>query len=169
MHGHTLRASYELLATGAVKYYVLRPLSLVVHHEGLHLLARKRDGAVRMFDVEGFRTIERVREATAPADRTVARYFKYAFGRYTDFPATNVELRLRGIAARQVRRRTFHTSQKSIHDDGDELTVRYRVGLCPEFMAWLLGMSPDVEVVRPRELRAELRRRHADGARLNGE
>src|SRR5205085_8212142 len=95
MYGRTLRARYELLLTGEVKSYVLRPLSLVVHHEGLHLLARKVGGAVRMFDVEGFRELNRDREASPQTAIPVSSHFKHAFGRYTDFPPASVTLRLR--------------------------------------------------------------------------
>ena len=51
-------------------------------------------------------------------------------------------------------------------DIEDRLAIRRTRSkpLLSEFKAWLLGMSPDVEVVRPRELRAELRRCHAEGA-----
>ncbi len=159
MHGNELRATYERVSDGEVNRYLLRPISLVVHHEGLHLLARKRDGTIRMFDVEGFETIERRRRATAPSGTDLVTRFRHAFGRYTDFPATAVHLRLTGIAARQVRRRSFHESQRIVREAPTEVEVQFLVGVCPEFEAWVVGMSPDVEVIAPPGLRAELRRR----------
>lgn len=167
MHGNPLRATYERLSDGEVNRYTLRPISLVVHHEGLHLLARKRDGKIRMFDVEGFRKIERIRRTAAPSGTDLGVRFRHAFGRYTDFPPTPVRLKLTGIAARQVRRRSFHDSQRIVRDTGDVIEVQFLVGICPEFTAWVLGMSPDVEVVAPSELRAEIRRRHEAGMKTN--
>ncbi|MDP2313814.1 MAG: WYL domain-containing protein [Pseudomonadota bacterium] len=166
MHGHALRAKYEVVSNGEVRSYTLRPLWLVVD-EGLHLVARRRDGKVRTFDVEGFREVERVKRNTSPTDIDVERYFADAFGRYTDFPAHEVSLRFVGKAARQVRRRSFHPSQVITEDNGDQLVARFRLGLCPEFTSWLLGLSPDVEVLAPEELRQEVRERHAAGASRN--
>lgn len=162
--GHSIRATYQKLTDGKVKRYTLRPVAVVVHHEGLHLLARKGDGKVHTFDIEGFIQVERVKRTTPPPDFETEAYFTHAFGRYTDFPAQHVTLRLRGTAARQVRRRRFHASQAIEDDDGDALTVRFRVGVCPEFTSWLLGLAPELEVMGPPKLRDDLRTRHAEGA-----
>jgi predicted DNA-binding transcriptional regulator YafY len=167
MHGNSLRGRYERLSDGEISTYVLRPISLVVHHEGLHLLARKRDGKVRLFDVEGFRELERTRRTTSPSGSDLTARYEHAFGRYTDFPPRTVRLRLRGVAARQVRRRDFHASQRRVRDSSSELDVEFTVGLCPEFKAWILGMVPDVEVLSPREFRDEMRARLEAGVATN--
>jgi predicted DNA-binding transcriptional regulator YafY len=120
-----------------------------------------------MFDVEGFQTIERRRRTTAPSGTDLVTRFQHAFGRYTDFPTTAVHLKLTGIAARQVRRRKFHGSQHITRDAPVEVEAQFLVGICPEFKAWLVGMSPDVEIVAPLELRAELRRRCEAMAKTN--
>lgn len=166
-HGHQLQATYEKVSDGRTNRYLLRPISLVVHHEGLHLLARKRDGAIRMFDVEGFRKLERLKRPTAPFEVDLTSKFQHSFGRYTDFPPETVHLKLTGIAARQIRRRKFHDSQRILRDGPAELEVQFVVGICPEFEAWLIGMSPNVEIVAPPKLRAELRRRCEAMARTN--
>lgn len=165
--GHSIRATYRRLADDEEKRYTLRPVAVVLHHEGLYLLARKRDGKVRTFDIEGFAKLDRVKRTTPPPDFESRAYFADAFGRYTDFPAQEVELRLTGMAARQVRRRRFHPSQALSDDDGDAVTVRFRIGICPEFTAWLLGLAPELQVIAPAELRADLRARHEQGASRN--
>lgn len=167
MRGKAIRGRYERLRDGVVRAYTLRPVAIVVHHQGLHLLARKRDGKVHTFDIEGFRSVETTKRTTTPAAFATETYFAHAFGRYTDFEPVDVELRLRGVAARQVRRRAVHPSQTVESDDGDAMTARFRVGICPEFEAWLLGMAGEVEVVEPQELRHKLHNRHAEAARLN--
>lgn len=170
MHGNALDATYELVSTGEVKEYRLLPLGIVVHHhDGLHLLARRADNRqIRTFDVEGFRRIERRRgRTTPPPEFRMDAYFADAFGRYTDFPVEDVVLRISGAAARQVRRRAFHRSQRIASDDGTTVVVGFKVGVCPEFTAWVLGLAPDVEVLAPPSLRADVERRHATGARRN--
>lgn len=167
MHGNTLDATYELLSTGEVKTYRLRPLGIVVHHhDGLHLLARRSDTRqVRMFDVEGFLRIERRRGSTTPPPEfDMDAYFADSFGRYADFPLDDVVLRVRGTAARQIRRRRFHPSQEIESDSGDDLVVRFTLGICPEFTAWVLGLAPEVTVLAPDALRADIRQRHTAGA-----
>lgn len=166
MLGHVIRARYETVADGSVKSYELRPLWLVLD-EGLHLIARRRDGKVRTFDVEGFVSVERLKRAAPPSALDVETYFAHAFGRYTDFPPEEVVLRLQDKAARQVRRRSYHASQVVVEDQGGILLVRYRLGLCPEFRSWLLGLAPHVEVIAPSELRVWMHQIHAAGKTLN--
>lgn len=53
----------------------------------------------------------------------------------------------------------WHISQKFItHDDGT-LTIKMKAGLSPELVSWVLHWAPDLSVVRPQELRDEVRRR----------
>jgi len=165
---HKVEGTYRLLGNGADVPYTLEPMSLVLHLGGLFLVARKRNGKVRMFDVEGFRTLRRVRRRCRSTEFDPKSYFMNSFGRYTDYPVEVIRLRLGGMAARQLRRRCYHNSQEVVTDDDDKMIVRFVLGVCPEFEAWLLGMAPEVEVLEPVELRSKLRQRAMAFATMNG-
>ncbi len=53
----------------------------------------------------------------------------------------------------------WHVSQKIITNDDGTLTIKMKAGLSPELVSWVLHWAPDLLVVRPQELRDEVRRR----------
>lgn len=165
--GRRISGRYQRLGDGSSDTYELRPVAIVVQPGGLHLLARKLDGKVHTYDVEGFTRVTRLKKESEAVDYDVQGAFKHAFGRYTDFPPEAVVLRAKGQAARHLLRRRFHPSQVVETGSGGSLTARFVLGVCPEFEAWLLGMAGEVEVVEPRELRRKLHERHAAGARAH--
>jgi len=167
--GLRLRGRYERLIDGGLRTYQLRPVALVLHGDRLCLLARKRDGDIRMFDVEGFHTLRKMRRGREfDPDDNPAAYFETAFGRYTHFPVDDVVLRVWGVAARQMRRRNYHHSQGVVRDEDGVLDVRFRVGRCPDFLGWVMSLVPEVEVLEPTDLREEIRDRLLKGAASNG-
>ena len=129
-----------------------------------HLEPAGLDGTVHTYDVEGFKRVSRLNMESEPVDYDVEGSFEHAFGRHTDFPPQVVVLRVTNMAARQLRRRRFHPTQTIDEDDHHSLTTQFRVGVGPEFKAWLLGLAPELEVVSPQWFRVELGHRHAAGA-----
>ena len=53
----------------------------------------------------------------------------------------------------------WHVSQKIITNEDGTLTIKMKAGLSPELVSWVLHWAPDLSVVRPQELRDEVRRR----------
>ena len=152
--GRRLRGKYERLVDGGTAHYELRPQALVLHRDGLRLLARKKNGDLRMFDVEGFETLTITKGRGAEPEGDPASHFHTAFGRYMDYPAVPSRLRVSGLAARQLRRRRYHGSQRILADEGEWIEVTFQVGLCPDYLGWLLSWMPDIEVLEPVDLRS---------------
>ncbi len=77
--------------------------------------------------------------------------------RGTGEPQT-VRLRFTPQAARYVREKQWHPTQK-IHEHADgSLTLLFRVNHLLEVKRWVLSFGADCEVERPKELRAEIER-----------
>ena len=53
----------------------------------------------------------------------------------------------------------WHVSQKIITNEDGTLTIKMKAGLSPELVSWVLHWAPDLSVIRPQELRDEVRRR----------
>jgi predicted DNA-binding transcriptional regulator YafY len=91
-------------------------------------------------------------------------YFAQAFGIFArNFPVEKVSLRVTGPWAKYLRRYRLHESQQNQEIDGG-LRVRFKLGLCPEFRSFILGMIPDVVVEEPTSFAEELRRRAGEFA-----
>ncbi|MBI3596001.1 MAG: WYL domain-containing protein [Nitrospirae bacterium] len=63
-----------------------------------------------------------------------------------------MELVFEKSAARWVRERTWHASQRITPLKGGRIRMNLQVAVCPELLAWVLGFGAKVRVVRPESL-----------------
>jgi predicted DNA-binding transcriptional regulator YafY len=153
------RMEYEKL-TGEVGEYLFEPWSLVVIDGVLCVFGRKMPEKLRRtFEVAGVRGLQLEnttfdsppRQESDPAQMLSDSVGTYAsdFGKPTD-----IWLRVRGRAAVILRRRKLHPTQ-TMDDGATDVwnTVRLKAIMCPELVAMLLGLLPDVRVVQPDDLR----------------
>jgi len=97
-----------------------------------------------------------------PEDFDVRKYFADVVGIYVDKdkPITKVKIRAYGIQADYLRSTPLHKSQsegRSKHGEFAEFT--YRLCITPELVSQLLAMGEKVEVLEPKELREEMKKR----------
>lgn len=158
-HDHGLALQYQR-GDGATGHYVVTPGQLVWYHGRLWLLAWHEE-TTKLFDVAGVLALDVVPQVQSDPAQTldqdaVDAHFAGAFGIYADnFPPESIRLRVRGAWANYLRRYYLHPSQTNL-EVGEELEVRFEMGICPEFRSFLLGMLPDVVVVEPATLQREL-------------
>ena len=91
-----------------------------------------------------------------PADFSVAKMLAGSFAAFQAARTEHVKIRFDAFAARLVRERQWHKSQKMrpADDGGMELTMR--VGLAPDLENWILGWGEHAEVIEPVELRRRI-------------
>jgi predicted DNA-binding transcriptional regulator YafY len=91
-----------------------------------------------------------------PADFSVAKMLAGSFAAFQAARTENVKIRFDVFAARLVRERQWHKSQKMrpVDDGGVELTMR--VGIAPDLENWILSWGDHAEVVEPPELRRRI-------------
>jgi predicted DNA-binding transcriptional regulator YafY len=92
----------------------------------------------------------------------VRKYFADVVGIYVDKDKTitKVKIRAYGIQADYLRSTPLHKSQsegRSKHGEFAEFT--YRLCITPELVSQLLAMGEKVEVLEPKELREEMKKR----------
>ena len=97
-----------------------------------------------------------------PEDFDVRKYFSDVVGIYVDKDKTitKVKIRAYGIQADYLRSTPLHKSQsegRSKHGEFAEFT--YRLCITPELVSQLLAMGEKVEVLEPKELREEMKKR----------
>ena len=97
-----------------------------------------------------------------PEDFDARKYFANVVGIFVnnDLPVTKVKIRAYGIQADYLRSTPLHKSQsegKSKHGEFAEFT--YRLCITPELVSQLLAMGDKVEVLEPKELREEMKKR----------
>ncbi len=173
MERRVVEFSYRPLGRPAQRYRV-EPYLIVDYRGTLYLYGRKvdvegRDATDhrRNFGLDGIEHIRPDpdrRAVPAPDARRLLRADladAFGFFRVRSAPV-EVRLKAKGGLAIRLERSPLHRSQTIVRrgPDGIELTLRVR--LCPEFISTLMAALPDVEVIAPRELVAQLSRRLKD-------
>jgi len=162
-------------ADGALRHYIVNPRKLVWYEGRLWLLA-DHETHTKLFDVAGIVSLDKLR-AAPPAEKSedpaagedsaaqangegslvedseidLDKYFETAFGIYAqNYPVADIHLEVRNSWANYLRRYRVHPSQR-IEEDPETggLHVHLRLGICPEFRSFVLGMIPDVRVHAP--------------------
>jgi predicted DNA-binding transcriptional regulator YafY len=113
---------------------------------------------VRMFAPARIRELTETGETVdRPADFRIADYLDVGFRRMRGAgPVQTVRLRFTPAAARYIRERAWHPSQK-LHEEPDGgVTLTMHVNSLFEVKRWVLSFGAECEVIEPDELRAEI-------------
>jgi predicted DNA-binding transcriptional regulator YafY len=141
--------------TARVHPYLIEP-SAETH--ALYLIGwdETRSG-IRTFKLERIRRLSVTVETFAPPpDGVIEEALERAWGIIADQGEVEVELRFAPGVASRVAETTWHATQATTANDDGSLTWRARVSGTIEIRSWILSWGPDVEVVGPPALRAEV-------------
>lgn len=146
--------------------YDIHPWGFVLNRGRLLLVAGKLSKSGRperrFFNVDAIRGL--TESAHARFEEPPARQtdwdaaFRDTIGIFTDWPdpPEDVHLRVRGRHPTALRQRAVHSSQQVVPSQDGWCDVHLRVVLCPDLIAWILAMLPDVVVVQPPALRERI-------------
>ena len=156
------RLQYRRL-DGSTNEYVVEPWC-IAHVDGrLFVIARKvPDGRARTFEASDIRSLE-LQDArfTLPErdESDPAEILRDTIGTYDSNlgPREEVVLQACGAAATLLTRRQLHTSQHVTQGPDEWTTVRLSVVVCPELVAFVLGLLPNIVVHSPPGLRDRVR------------
>ncbi len=160
------RIQYDGLNGGSGPHEI-EPWGMLLHRGRLACMAGKRDPAEsdssmrRMYLIDGIQSVvvtQRRFQVPAARHTDYAELFKDSFGIFCGLPdeAQDIHLRVHSRHAIALKQRAVHPSQHVSEDEDGTLNVRLRLVICPEFIGFLLGLLPDVEVIAPQVLRAKL-------------
>ncbi len=114
-------------------------------------------GAVRTFKLDRIRSASLTAERfEPPPDGEIEGALERAWGIIADQGEVEVVLRFAPAVAGRVAEATWHPSQELEREAGGGLRWRARVSGVLEILPWILGWGPDVEVLGPAELRADV-------------
>lgn len=162
---------------GEGRKHDLEPYTLLSYRGGLYLV-----GHSRTYDKVIWLAVERIRSLeptpgdgprgrtrfTYPRDFHPERYTDGMFG-VVEGPETEVELAvLNEQTEAYLGKRTLHPSQRSERGEDGRLRIVMRVRGTVELANWVMSLTPWVEVLRPLELREEIRSRLAEASARYG-
>ena len=99
-------------------------------------------------------------ESVQPMPFDPAIHYQYAFGKYTDTSKPQEVSLLIGPESKwlqtQFAKSSFHP-QASLHmDKNKNMIVDLKIRITPDFKTWLLGVSPNVKILKPESLKADV-------------
>ena len=144
--------------------YHLQPYAMKVYNQRWYILGylREQDGICNIA-LDRTLEMELTDEAfVVPTDFDAEEYYANTVGIFVneDLKPQKVILRVYGLHVEYMRSLPLHSSQKEIKiSDGEYSDFQYRLCLTPELATKILSMGEKVEVLEPRGLRVEIKRR----------
>ena len=144
--------------------YHLQPYAMKVYNQRWYILGylREQDG---ICNIALDRTIEMEltdKSFVVPTDFDAEEYYANTVGIFVneDLKPQKVILRVYGLHVEYMRSLPLHSSQEEIKtSDGEYSDFQYWLCLTPELATKILSMGEKVEVLEPRSLRVEIKRR----------
>lgn len=151
---------------GPVRTYRLHPYTLATYRQSLYLFALdEEEGKIKTYALDRFKSFKRKRKEhfEYPVDYDPHALIADAFG-ITGGPVMEVALLFNAKEAPYIQERVWHKSQTVEAQPDGGVILKMRVGNSTELVRWVLGFGPDVRVLSPDSLAAEVRRQHNDAA-----
>jgi predicted DNA-binding transcriptional regulator YafY len=134
------------------------PYHLACINNQWYLIGADRSrGQLRTFALTRVANVKNLKIPFArPTDFSVAKMLAGSFAAFQAARTEHVKIRFDAFAARLVRERQWHKSQKMrpAADGGMELAMR--VGIAPDLENWILSWGDHAEVMEPLELRRRI-------------
>lgn len=141
-----------------------QPYALKVYNRRWYLLGYKKEKEdLRLISLDRIHDLKKTStHFELPTDFDARKYFADVVGVYKDKDkqALNVKIRAYGVQAEYLRSTPLHKSQAEVRSKhGEFAECTYRLCITPELISQLLAMGENVEVLEPKELKDEMKKR----------
>lgn len=142
----------------------VRPVKIIMRMDTLYLIAAadtfEETGVFKNFLFENIISVQETNVAFAKIPFDASIHYKFAFGKYTDakMKPEDVSLLVRNKWLQTQFERSHFTPEATRRMDKEgNMIVDLKLRLTPDFKTWLLGVSPDVKILKPASLKEEIK------------
>lgn len=141
-----------------------QPYALKVYNRRWYLLGYKKEKEdLRLISLDRIHDLKKTStHFELPSDFDARKYFADVVGVYKDKDkqALNVKIRAYGVQAEYLRSTPLHKSQAEVRSKhGEFAEFTYKLCITPELISQLLAMGENVEVLEPKELKEDMKKR----------
>ena len=162
-----LRIDYQRYERGQEEHmqtFHFQPYALKVYNRRWYLLGYKKEKEdLRLISLDRVHDLKKLNtHFELPSDFDARKYFADVVGVYKDKDkqVLNVKIRAYGVQAEYLRSTPLHKSQAEVRSKhGEFAEFTYRLCITPELISQLLAMGENVEVLEPKELKDEMKKR----------
>lgn len=143
--------------------FELRPVKIIMRMDTLYLIAAdesfEETGVFKNFLFENIISVQETNTAFQKIAFDAAVHYKYTFGKYTSLAKfEDVSLLVKNKWLQTQFERSHFTPEATRRMDRDgNMIVDLKLRLTPDFKTWLLGVSPDVKILKPASLKEEIK------------
>ncbi|MCF0222757.1 MAG: WYL domain-containing transcriptional regulator [Fibrobacter sp.] len=143
--------------------FEIRPVKMIMRMDTLYLVAAEESfeetGVFKNFLFQNIINIQETNTAFQKIHFDANAHYKYTFGKYTDnSPVSDVSLLVKSSWLQTQFERSHFTPEVVTRKDKDKnLVVDMKVRITPDFETWLLGVTPDVKILKPASLREKIK------------
>ena len=155
---------YERGQEEHMQTFHFQPYALKVYNRRWYLLGFQNEKeALRLIALDRVHDLKKTNtHFELPSDFDARKYFADVVGVYVDKDkqVSNVKIRAYGVQAEYLRSTPLHKSQAEVRSKhGEFAEFTYKLCITPELISQLLAMGDKVEVLEPKELKEEMKKR----------
>lgn len=156
--GHKVEVGYRSPRSGSLRPRVFAPYALEPMSSGIYVIGHDDwAGELRTFKLDRLETAVLLNVPfTVPDDFDVEAYLSTGWGIMAGGEVSEVVLRFHPSAVSHLQERQWHPSQKLEHLPDGGCILHVAVAMPREMQPWIRSWGPQVEVLSPHWLRAEV-------------
>lgn len=163
--GFKIRINYKhSSASDAPETKIVNPVKVIMRMDTLYLIAADETfEETQEYKNYLFENIGNVTITNTPAPKLSFDpkiHYRYTFGKYTDSKKLpeDISLLVKNKWLQTQFERSHFTPEANYRKDKDgNMVVDMKLRVTPDFKTWLLGVSPDVKILKPASLKNEIR------------
>lgn len=163
--GFKIRINYKhSSAADAPSTVVVNPVKVIMRMDTLYLIAADDTyEETQIFKNYLFENISNVTVTSTPAPKLpfdAAIHYKYTFAKYTDSKIMPEDVSLlvktKWLQTQFERSHFFPEATRRIDKNG-HMVVDMKLRVTPDFITWLMGVSTDLQIIKPASLKEKVR------------
>ncbi|MBO6135961.1 MAG: WYL domain-containing transcriptional regulator [Fibrobacter sp.] len=163
--GFKIRINYKYSARAEESdEIVVSPVKVIMRMDTLYLIAAddtyEETQVFKNYMFENIVSLNVTNESVRPMHFDPAIHYQYAFGKYTDTSKPQDVSLLIGPESKwlqtQFAKSSFHPQASLRMDKNKNMIVDLKIRITPDFKTWLLGVSPNVKILKPESLKADV-------------
>lgn len=162
--GFKIRITYKSSITGETQTSEVCPVKVILRVDTLYLIAAddsyEETGIFKNYMFENISNVLVTNVSVPKMNFDASVHYQYAFGKFTNSEKPqDVSLLIKSESKwlqTQFEKSNFHPAAKIRMDKNNNMTVDLKLRLTPDFKGWLLGVSPNVQILKPESLKAEI-------------
>jgi predicted DNA-binding transcriptional regulator YafY len=158
--GHVLKCVYWSAHRGVSGVRRLGPHSMLYSKGALYLIAEDLESSeIKLFALSRLSSPELCDEAYSAPQVDPSEWLSNSIGvfRTAGSEPVQVKIRFSGELAPYIQDRIWHPTQRLAAVDGGAIELELRVSITPELVRWITGFGSAAVVMKPEELKSEVR------------